>query len=48
MTNDDKQHINEYKKEPQIITKDFLEDLARRGREQIQVLDTLLEELRTL
>lgn len=38
--------INEYKKEPQIMTKEFLEDLASRGKEHIHVLDKLLEELR--
>jgi hypothetical protein len=39
-------NINEYKKEPQIMTKEFLEDLSRRGKEQNKVLDKLLEELR--
>ena len=39
-------NINEYKKEPQMMTKEFLEDLANRGKEQNKVLDKLLEELR--
>jgi hypothetical protein len=39
-------NINEYKKELQMMTKEFLEDLSRRGKEQNKVLDDLLEELR--
>jgi hypothetical protein len=42
---DNNNPINEYK-EPQMMTKEFLEDLATRGKEQNKVLDKLLEELR--
>lgn len=44
----DEKPINEYK-EPQMMTKEFLEDLARRGRENVakatQALKELYEEL---
>ena len=43
-TMNEEEPINEYK-EPQMLTKEFCEDLARRGRENIIKLDKALRDL---
>ena len=37
--------INEYKKEPQMLTKEFCEELVRRGKENIEKSTQALKEL---